>query len=89
MIGIVRDVNSDSAILDVSGVSGPVLAPFSEIKNATPKRLDLAELVRFEFCRKNEKLYATRIRILTGAAERDALNKMKPFAEWTRNARMR
>lgn len=86
MLGTVIETNSRSALLDVAGVSGPVVAPFSEVQNAVPKVLDVAEIVSCTLRRGNAgDLYAEEIEILAGKREHDALLKMRPFAPWAKN----
>lgn len=85
MYGIVIGANLTAAFLQVPGASEAVLAPFSEIKNATPPTLDMEEIVEFTLHRRNGgELGAQAILILTGDRERDALNAMVPSAPWAK-----
>jgi hypothetical protein len=83
MIGVVIGVYpGQDASLAIAGCSTAVRAPLSEIKNASPKRLDLAEVVSCTLVRDRDGLRATAIRILVGKSERAALNGIRPFASW-------
>jgi hypothetical protein len=85
MFGIVICANLQSAFLQVPGLSEPVTAPFAEIRNATPKTLDFAEVVEFALNRRNGgDLCASAILILTGTRERKALDAMVPSAPWAK-----
>lgn len=83
MFGIVIGANLQTAFLQVPGLSEPVTAPFTEIRNATPKTLDMAEVVEFALHRSSGgELGASAILILAGSREQDAIRRMTPSAPW-------
>jgi hypothetical protein len=88
MFGIVVGTSSDYAYLHVGGVSDAAIAPFSEVRNATPQVLDFAEVVSCTLHRRNGgELCAKEIRILVGKSESDGFRRMRPFADWEQGDR--
>ena len=71
------DARNSWALVDVPGCSQLAVAPFSEVVNSKPRRLDLEEVVSCTVRRRNDRtLLATEVQILVGCDERKALERI-------------